>query len=55
MELDHTKGRFILSYNDCPEIRALYEGYTIVDAERQNNIVTKVQSRKYKELIIKNY
>jgi DNA adenine methylase len=53
--LDNIKGRFILSYNDCPEIRTLYEGYSIVEAERLDNLTVKSQSRRYKELIIKNY
>jgi DNA adenine methylase len=49
------KGKFILSYNDCPRIRELYEGYTLVEVERADNLVTKSESRKYKELIIKNF
>lgn len=53
--LDNIKGKFILSYNDCPEIRELYAGYTVMGAERQDNLVTMSQSRKYKELIIKNF
>ncbi len=49
------KGRFILSYNDCPEIRQLYQGYTVIEADRQDNLVAKTNPRRYKELIIKNY
>ena len=49
------KGKFILSYNDCPEIRNLYKGYSITGVERQDNLVTKINPRRYKELIIKNY
>lgn len=49
------KGKFVLSYNDCPRIRDLYEGYTLVEVERADNLVTKSGSRKYKELIIKNF
>ncbi len=49
------KGKFVLSYNDCPRIRDLYEGYTLVEVERADNLVTKSESRKYKELIIKNF
>ena len=49
------KGKFVLSYNDCPRIRELYEGYTLVEVERADNLVTKSESRKYKELIIKNF
>lgn len=53
--LSGIKGRFILSYNDCPEIRKLYEGYAVIEADRQDNLVTKTNPRRYKELIIKNY
>ncbi len=49
------KGKFVLSYNDCPRIRELYEGYTLVEVERADNLVTKSESRRYKELIIKNF
>ncbi len=49
------KGKFILSYNDCPQIRELYEGFTIIEVERADSLVTKSESRKYKELIIKNF
>ena len=53
--LEHIKGRFILSYNDCPEIRELYDGFDIIEAERNDNLVSKNGGEKYKELIIKNY
>lgn len=53
--LDNIKGKFILSYNDCQAIRDLYKDYTIIGVERLDNLVTMTESRKYKELIIKNY
>lgn len=53
--LSQIKGKFILSYNDCPEIRELYAGYNITTVERQDNLVTKTNPRRYKEVIIKNY
>lgn len=54
--LGNIKGRFVLSYNDCHEIRELYKSYTIIEVERQNNLLTKTgQGKRYKELIIKNY
>lgn len=53
--IDHIKGRFVLSYNDCSAIRQLYDGYTIIEVERQHNLTTKSKSQTYKELIIKNY
>lgn len=49
------KGKFILSYNDCQEIRDLYTDYTITSVERHDNLVNKTESRKYNELIIKNF
>lgn len=48
-------GKFILSYNDCPQIRELYNGFTIIEVERLDNLVNKIESRRYKELIIKNF
>ncbi len=53
--LGNIKGKFVLSYNDCQQIRDLYEGYTLVEVERFDNLVAKSESRKYKELIIKNF
>lgn len=49
------KGKFLLSYNDCENIREMYKEYKIIEVERQDNITTKRGSRRYKELIIKNY
>lgn len=49
------KGNFIVSYNDCRPIRDLYKDCTIVEVDRQNNLAAKGGSRRYKELIIKNY
>lgn len=53
--LGQIKGKFVLSYNDCPTIREMYAGYNIIEVIRQNNLAAKTQSRKYKELIIKNF
>lgn len=53
--LCHIKGKFILSYNDCPEIRELYKGFNMVKVERQDNLVAKSESRRYMELIVKNH
>lgn len=50
--LRNIRGKFILSYNDCPEIRELYQGYEIIEVDRNNNLAT---GKRYKELIIKNY
>ena len=48
--LNGIKGQFILSYNDCPEIRELYKDYRIQFADRPNNL----SSGRYPELIISN-
>lgn len=53
--LGNIKGKFVLSYNDCQQIRDLYEGYAVVEVERADNLVNKSESRRYKELIIKNF
>lgn len=53
--LGKIKGKFILSYNDCQEIRDLYRRYNIIEVDRQDNLTARQQPRRYKELIIKNY
>ncbi|MDE6834808.1 MAG: DNA adenine methylase [Ruminococcus sp.] len=49
--LSQIQGRFILSYNDCDEVRELYRDFKIVPVQRQNNL----SEGFYKELIIKNF
>ena len=53
--LSTIKGKFIVSYNDISAIRDLYNGYKKVDVDRPDNLVAKKESRRYKEVIIKNY
>lgn len=53
--LDHIKGKFILSYNDCEFIRKLYSDYIIIEVNRENNLVNKATRPRYKELLIKNF
>ena len=53
--LKRVKGKFVLSYNDCAEIRELYKDYNIIAVERQNTLKTKNGGGMYKEVIIKNY
>ncbi len=48
------KGKFLLSYNDCEEIRELYKDFYILSIERPNNISSK-KGAVYKELLIANY
>lgn len=52
------KGKFLLSYNDCPEIRALYDRPVIVveGISRLSNIAQRYENGKqYPELLISNY
>ena len=52
------KGKFLLSYNDCPEIRGLYDKPGVVTEEisRINNIAQRFEGgSQYAELIIANY
>ena len=52
------KGKFLLSYNDCPEIRELYsrEGIMIESTTRLSNIAQRYDAGKqYPELLISNY
>ena len=54
--LEPVKGRFILSYNDCPQVRELYKGYTIERVERRENLSGSGENKKsYAEVIIRNY
>ncbi len=48
------KGKFILTINDVPEIRRLYSGFNIREAE-VNYSLSKNNSFKAKELIITNF
>jgi DNA adenine methylase len=57
--LGKIKGRFLLSYDDSPKIRELYEGYEMIAVERLNGINNKQggdrKNKMFKELIIANY
>lgn len=53
--LDKIRGKFILTYNDCPFIRELYQGYCIISIERQSNITAPTVKKMYREIIIKNF
>ena len=66
-KVDHTrlanvlcsiKGKFLLSYNDCMEIRSLYdrEGIYIESTTRLSNMAQRYEGGKqYAELYISNY
>lgn len=55
--LRRQKGRFVLSYNDDPRIRTLYEDWCTVESlQRRDTLPGNTNSRKlYNEVIIKNY
>lgn len=44
--LKKLQGKFILSYNDCPEIRTMYQDYKIAETDRQDNLAAKTQKRR---------
>jgi DNA adenine methylase len=48
------KGKFVLSLNDVPEVRALFKGFSIREIEFHYT-AQKHAGRLYKELIITNY
>ena len=50
------QGRFLLSYNDCSEIRELYDGFPIYDFTRVHSMAQRYEAGKeFKELLIGNY
>lgn len=54
--LKDIKGRFLLSYNDCPEIRQLYKGFPMFDFTRTHSMAQRYEAGKeFKELLIANY
>jgi len=54
--LKNISGKFLVSYNDCPEIRELYGGYEMYSYERLNNIRQRFDGGSmFGELLIANY
>ena len=54
--LARTEGKWLVSYNDCPEIRELYAGYQFFDFHRIHSMVQKYEAGKeFPELLIGNY
>ena len=50
------KGKFLLSYNDCPEIRELYKEYSFFDFKRVHSMAQKYEAGKeFPELLTANY
>lgn len=49
-------GKFLLSYNDCPEIRDLYGNYNLFDFSRMHSMAQRYEpGKEFKELLIANY
>lgn len=53
--LGKLKGKFVLSYDDCPEVLKLYEGYPLMHVSRVKGINRKEGKSDYAEVIITNY
>lgn len=54
--LSKIKGKWLVSYNDCEEIRDLYKGYSFFDFKRIHSMVQKYDAGKeFPELLIGNY
>ena len=53
--LKSIKGRFILSYDDNPEVLKLYKGYDIKHVTRTKGINRKEGKSDFKEVIIANF
>jgi len=54
--LKNVKGKWLLSYNDCPEIRELYKDYNMITLKRQLFLVNRYDTEvEYGELLIANY
>ncbi len=54
--LGRIQGKFLLSYNDCPEIRELYNGFSLFDFSRKHVMAQRYDAGKeFKELLIGNY
>lgn len=51
-----SKGYFLISYNDCPEIRELYNGFWFFDFKRAHYMAQKTDpGKEFPELLIANY
>lgn len=54
--LEGIKGRFILSYNDCPMIRELYSAYRIEGISRKTTLAGNGNNNQlFAEVIIRNF
>jgi DNA adenine methylase len=53
--LSNIKGRFLLSYDNCPEIKKLYKDFRMIELSRTKGINRKYGKSDYQELLIMNY
>ena len=54
--LANAKGKWLVSYNDCKEIRNLYDGYSFFDFTRLHNMKQRINAgEQFPELLISNY
>jgi DNA adenine methylase len=53
--LTEISGRFLLSYDNCPEVKELYKDFNIIEITRSKGINSKAADKDYHELIISNY
>lgn len=50
------QGSFLLSYNDCPDVRELYQGFPFYSFERVHSMVQRYRpGEAYQEILIGNY
>ena len=54
--LYNIKGKFLLSYNDCEEVRKMYKGCDILGFTRTHSMAQKYEAgKRFHELLISNY
>lgn len=54
--LSASRAKWLLSYNDCPEVRDLYAGWAIIEEVATNHTAMRIENHKReKELVIRNY
>ncbi len=54
--LKSCQGKWLLSYNDCPEIKEYYQDYNKIEIQRANSLIYRYEKKPvYGELIIANY
>lgn len=54
--LTASKGKFLVSYNDCEFIRELYKDFQVESVSRLNNLAQRYDNgSEYAEVLISNY